>query len=258
MRVPPHELETGAQVVSDEALVNHNYQRTHPINLWFVVAGPDAASVQRTIRRIEEKTGLPLLDLPLLQSFHIDLGFPLTGRGTRQCSDAIASTRREPDVLDRLLLAEIEHGLPLVVRPYRAVAERLGLPEREVLDRLQGLSASGIVKRFGCVVRHRPLGYTSNAMAVWDIPDENVDAVARLFAGNLAVTLCYRRPRRLPDWPFNLFCMIHAKARREAYAVVDEMNLLADTGLLRQAILFSTRCFKQRGAVFSEPQRRAG
>ena len=45
--------------------------------------------------------------------------------------------------------------------------------------------------------------------------------------------------------------MIHAKASREAYAVIDEINLLADTGLNKQAVLFSTRCFKQRGAVFS-------
>jgi DNA-binding Lrp family transcriptional regulator len=254
MRVPPDRLADVAQLVSDEPLVNHNYERTHAINLWFVVAGPNRASVERTMARIEQQTGLPVLDLPLLQSFHIDLGFSLTGAGSRRREAAVADEGREPDVFDRALLTAIEDGLPLVERPYRVIAAQLGLREDDVLDRLRGLTASGIVKRFGCVVRHRSLGYASNAMAVWDISDENVEAVAGHFAGHTDVTLCYRRPRRLPDWPYNLFCMIHAKTRRDAYATIDELNLLADTGLARQAILFSTRCFKQRGAVLSHPK----
>jgi len=69
------------------------------------------------------------------------------------------------------------------------------------------------------------------------------------------MTLCYRRPRRLPDWPYNLFCMVHAKSRSEAFAAIDDLNLVAATGLNRQAVLFSTRCFKQRGATFSNPAR---
>jgi DNA-binding Lrp family transcriptional regulator len=251
MRVPPEELDSIARIVSDEPLVNHNYERAHAINLWFVIAGPDRASVAQTIARIEARTGLPVLDLPLLQSFHIDLGFSLTDGGNRARSVAVEDAGRAPDALDCALLAAIEDGLPLVARPYRDVAQRLGLAEDEVIERLRELTASGVVRRLGCVVRHRALGYGSNAMAVWDIPDESVETVARRFAANADVTLCYRRPRRPPDWPYNLFCMVHAKARRDAYATIDELNLLADTGLASQAILFSTRCFKQRGAVLS-------
>jgi hypothetical protein len=94
-------------------------------------------------------------------------------------------------------------------------------------------------------------------MAVWNIPDDDVDAAARMFANNPSVTLCYRRPRRLPGWPYNLFCMVHAKSRPEAFAVIDDLNLVAGTGLNAQAVLFSTRCFKQRGAVLSRPERSA-
>ena len=156
-----------------------------------------------------------------------------------------------PDPRDRSILAAIEDGLPLVEQPYRAVAEQLDLDQAEIIDRLDHLASAGIVTRFGCVVRHDKLGYNSNAMAVWDVPDDMVDSVAASFTRNPHVTLCYRRPRHLPLWPYNIFCMIHAKARRDAYAVIDEINLLADTGLNKQAVLFSTRCFKQRGAVFS-------
>ena len=256
MAVAPERLDEVAEVVSREPLVNHNYERTHRINLWFVVAGPDRAAVAQTIARIERQTGIEVLELPLLRAFHIDLGFSLTDGGDHRRGGAVVDEWRTPDVLDRALLAALEDGLPLTQRPYRCVAEQLGIAEDEVIDRLRELTDSGVVKRFGCVVRHRPLGYASNAMVVWDIPDAEVEAVARLFAGNSGVTLCYQRPRRLPHWRYNLFCMIHAKARRDAYAVIDDLNLLADTGLNRQAILFSTRCFKQRGAMLSAPARR--
>lgn len=251
MRIAPEMLDDTAAIVSREPLVNHNYERTHAINLWFVVAGPDRGSVAATIGRIEEQTGLPVLDLPLVQAFHIDLGFSLTGEGNPRRGDAAAQESHVPDVGDRALLAAIEDGLPLVERPYRSIADRVGLNEEDVLDRLRLLTAQGVVKRFGCVVRHRSVGYAANAMAVWDVADDRVENVAKLFTANPAVTLCYRRPRKLPDWPYNLFCMVHAKARRDAYAAIDELNLVADTGLLPQAVLFSHRCFKQRGAVLS-------
>jgi hypothetical protein len=89
-------------------------------------------------------------------------------------------------------------------------------------------------------------------MAVWDVPDDIVDAVASRFVRNPHLTLCYRRPRRLPDWPYNLFCMIHAKTREEALATIADVNAIADAALFDQTVLFSKRCFKQRGAVFSD------
>jgi siroheme decarboxylase len=254
MRVPPERLEEVADVVSSEPLVNHNYERAHPINLWFVVAGMDCNAVAATLHSIERRTDLALLDLPLERAYHLDLGFSLAGSVRVRAPRPPAGHRA--DALDRRLLAVIENGLPMVLRPFHAVAEHLGLTEAEVIERLRRLTARGVVSRFGCVVHHRALGYTANAMAVWDIPDDAVDAVAERFAGNSRVTLCYRRPRRLSDWPYNLFCMVHAKARRDAYAVIDDLNLVGETGLAPQAVLFSTRCFKQRGASFS--QRAAG
>ncbi len=97
-----------------------------------------------------------------------------------------------PDPRDRSILAAIEDGLPLVEQPYRAVAEQLDLDQAEIIDRLDHLSAAGIVTRFGCVVRHDKLGFNSNAMAVWDVPDDMVDSVAASFTRNPHVTLCYR------------------------------------------------------------------
>ena len=251
LQVPPERLEEVAAIVSREPLVTHNYERTHALNLWFVTAGADANAIAATIESIRQQTGLEAIDLPMLKAYHLGLGFPLgTVRPSmRKAADPCGDYY--PDPRDRRILAAIQDGLPLVEQPYRAVAELLDFDQAEIIERLDHLAAAGVVTRFGCVVRHDKLGFNSNAMAVWDVPDDMVDSVAASFTRNPHVTLCYRRPRHLPLWPYNIFCMVHAKTRHDAYAVIDEINLLADTGLNKQAVLFSTRCFKQRGAVFS-------
>ena len=151
---------------------------------------------------------------------------------------------------DRLLLEALEAGLPLVPHPYAALGERAGMGEAEVIARLGALKAAGVVKRLGLVVRHHEIGYRANAMTVIDVPDEIVDAVGRSLARAADVTLCYRRPRRLPDWPYNLFAMVHGRERSAVLARIGE--LLAGHGLaeLPHAVLFSTRRFKQRGARY--------
>jgi DNA-binding Lrp family transcriptional regulator len=252
VRAPPERIEAIAAMISAEPLVNHNYARTHEINLWFVIAGPHEQAIANTIERIERNTGLAVLDLPLLQAYHIDLGFGLGEHRQKRPAAPRPATPYRPDACDRNVLAAIEDGLPLVDRPYRDVAQRLGVSENDLLDRLRRMATSGTLARFGCVVRHRALGYTANAMAVWNIRDDNVDVVAGRYARHPSVTLCYRRPRRHPDWSYNLFCMVHAKTRRDAYAAIDDLNLVGETGLNDQAVLFSTRCFKQRGAVYSD------
>ncbi len=250
MQVPPEQLEQVAEIVSRQQLVTHNYEREHALNLWFVIAGAGPEAIAATIQRIRRQTGLDVLDLPMLEAYHLGLGFSL-GAAPPQRREVANPSDYRPDPRDKAILAAIEDGLPLIERPYRAVADRLDLKQSEIIDRLDHMKTSGIVTRFGCVVRHEKLGYKSNAMAVWDVPHDRLDDVVESFARHPKVTLCYRRPQHLPLWPYNIFCMVHARSRWDAYAVIDEINLEADTGLLRQAVLFSKRCFKQRGAVFS-------
>jgi siroheme decarboxylase len=159
---------------------------------------------------------------------------------------------------DRRLLAALEGGLPLVARPYAALAERARLAEAEVIGHLRRLLEAGVIKRLGLVVRHHELGYRANAMTVWDVPDDSVDAVGKALAASPDVTLCYRRPRRLPGWPYNLFAMVHG---RERAAVLERIRgLRAEHGLMGvpHAVLFSTRRFKQRGARYFAAAEAAG
>lgn len=148
------------------------------------------------------------------------------------------------------LIEAIQAGLPLVPRPYLAIGEHIGLSENEVILGIQHLLDKGIIKRFGTVVRHRQLGYRANAMIVWDIPDEHVAQFGQRVKQFDFVTLCYRRPRQLPHWPYNLFCMIHGQERE---AVLQQLQIMINDCQLQQTphqILFSRRCFKQRGARY--------
>jgi DNA-binding Lrp family transcriptional regulator len=155
-----------------------------------------------------------------------------------------------PDRTDLDLLQAVAEGLPLVPEPYAALGAALGLGEGEVLRRLKQLAEAGFVKRLGVVVRHHELGYRANAMVVWDVPDAEVDAQGRRFGACDCVTLCYQRPRRLPEWPYNLFTMIHGKDRQEVLARVEELARQCGAQDLPRTVLFSRRRFKQRGARY--------
>ena len=152
--------------------------------------------------------------------------------------------------LEHALIAAVEQGLPLVARPYAEIARQIGCEEAEVIEGLQRLKQRGDIKRFGVVVRHRKLGYRANGMVVWNIPDNDVKRLGQCLGTFPFVTLCYQRPRRLPDWPYNLFTMVHGRNQQE---VEEKTRLLVeqcDIHGIDYEILFSARCFKQRGARY--------
>ncbi|MCP4768826.1 MAG: Lrp/AsnC family transcriptional regulator [Gammaproteobacteria bacterium] len=152
--------------------------------------------------------------------------------------------------LQTALIEVISEGLPLVKRPYAEIAERLNCSEAEVIDGIREITERGDLKRFGVVVRHRKLGYRANGMVVWDVPDARVAELGHCIGQYSFVTLCYQRPRRLPEWRYNLFSMIHGRDRE---AVIDQVAyVVKQCGLqgIEHEILFSKRCFKQRGASY--------
>ncbi len=153
---------------------------------------------------------------------------------------------------DRELIAAVQDGLPLDPRPYAAVGRRLGLTEAEVIAGLRRLLERGVIRRFGLVLSHRDLGYRANGMVVWDVPDDAVATIGARLATLPYVTLCYRRPRRPPAWPYNLFCMIHGRDREAVERQIEDAAVAVGAGDCPRAVLFSTRRFKQRGARYAD------
>ena len=88
-------------------------------------------------------------------------------------------------------------------------------------------------------------------MTVWNIPDEKVSELGECMGQFEFVTLCYRRPRRLPDWPYNLFTMVHGRDRDEVLGNIKQMAERCGLASIQYEVLFSKRRFKQRGAIYT-------
>ncbi|BAN34222.1 AsnC family transcriptional regulator [Sulfuricella denitrificans skB26] len=258
--VPAGELEEAARLISSYAEVNHNYEREHHYNLWFVVAATDETRVREVLAEIEHRTGCPVLHLPMIEDYHIDLGFDLvqphegrrTGNRRAPSRDMLRHTvaTAVPQPSETALIGAVQQGLLLVSRPFAKIGESIGLSESEVIAGLAQLQDQGVIKRIGVVVRHHELGYRANAMVVWDITDDLVSALGHCIGKFDFVTLCYQRPRRLPAWRYNLFCMIHGRDRDEVLSLVAQLEEQCGLHDVPHEVLFSQRRFKQCGARY--------
>lgn len=256
VRAPHHRVDAVAEVIGAEPGVNHSYLREHDWNLWFVVTGPDRAHVDAALERIGQGSGLRVLDLPLVRPFNLDLGFGLHG-GERRVPVADPPDAGAIVEGDRAIVQALTRGLPMTERPYAGLASALGREEAEVLGRIRTLVEARVIARLGVIVRHRALGWRANAMVVWDIPQDAIPDAGPALAAQPGVTLCYER-RPVPGvWPYRLYSMIHARSRAEA---LERLEAAADLPGLRgvpHRALFSSRCFKQVGAMVAEEKVKA-
>ena len=151
------------------------------------------------------------------------------------------------DLIDRAIIEATQGGLPLVPQPYHAIAERVGVAPQTVMQRVAAMQQNGIIRRIGAVPNHYALGYQANGMTVWDVADEYVDALGASVGALDFVTHCYRRPRHLPEWHYNLFAMVHGRDRAEVEAKAAQIEALLRPHCLAHDILYSTRILKKTG-----------
>lgn len=156
------------------------------------------------------------------------------------------------DDLDRRIILATQAGLPLVPQPYHAVAAAVGASPEEVMARIAHMQQAGVIRRIGAVPNHYALSYRANGMTVWDIADDRIGEIGRLVAGLGYVSHCYHRPRRLPDWTYNLFAMVHAKTRPEVEAKRAEMAALIGAACRHHDVLYSTKILKKTGLRIGE------
>jgi DNA-binding Lrp family transcriptional regulator len=152
--------------------------------------------------------------------------------------------------LDRALVRVLQAGLPRVPRPYHAVAQTLGVAPEAVMARIEAMLASGAIRRIGAVPNHYRLGWVANGMSVWDVDDAAVDRLGVRVGDLPSVSHCYRRPRRPPRWPYNLFAMVHGRDREEVEAKVADIAALLGPAARAHDVLYSTRVLKKTGLRF--------
>ena len=151
------------------------------------------------------------------------------------------------NAIDRAVVKATQGGLPLVSTPYQELARQLGVSQEEVLGALRRMLADGRIRRIGAVPNHYALGYAANAMSVWDVADGAVDDLGRRIGSLPFVTHCYRRPRRLPDWPYNLFAMVHGRSRADTGRKIEIIRAALGKSLRAADVLYSTRILKKTG-----------
>ncbi|HJV84284.1 MAG TPA: AsnC family transcriptional regulator [Noviherbaspirillum sp.] len=151
------------------------------------------------------------------------------------------------DATDRAIIIATQQGLPLVERSYHAIAEQLKLDADEVMARVRRMQETGVIRRIGVVPNHYAIGYRANGMTVWDVPDDVVDELGQRVGKLEFVTHCYRRPRHLPEWPYNLFAMVHGHSREEVTGQIAQIKEVLGAHVRSHDVLFSTRILKKTG-----------
>nr|WP_279381398.1 hypothetical protein [Candidatus Thiosymbion oneisti] len=253
MAVPEPAFVRTAKILDAIPEVAHNYRRDHRLNMWFVLATPDQGKLTGAIRRIRSLTGLMVYDFPKLREYHLGFRLQLDADGgiaVRRIERDKAVEPLEPGDLDRRIVAATQAGYPLQAEPFAAVAAQIDCNAPTVIERLSRMLQAGAIRRIGAVPNHYRLGLRGNGMSVWDLDDEQVEALGKRIGALDCVSHCYLRPRRLPLWPYNLFAMVHGCNRDEAKAAATRIEAIVAGHCRRQEVLFSEAILKKAGLRF--------
>ncbi|WP_204115867.1 AsnC family transcriptional regulator [Shimia biformata] len=151
------------------------------------------------------------------------------------------------DDTDRQIITALQGGLPLVPAPYATVAGELGIAEADLIDRISAMKQSGVIRRVAAAANHYKLGMTANGMTVWDVADDQITELGAQIGALPFVTHCYERPRARPDWPYNLFAMVHGETNDEVEEKRAQIAAILGEACVQSDILYSTRILKKTG-----------
>ena len=258
MTVPEERYQMVTETVNRYREVAHNYRREHELNMWFVLATEQPEDLHEVISSIEKVTGLTVFNFPKQQEFYIGLWLHLSSDGKHstvpvphQVQDPINDSLKvlgyDLDDTDRKLISATQAGLPLEPSPYKNIADSLDLTQDDVLQRLQNMLCSGVIRRIGAVPNHYRIGLTANGMTVWDVPDNKIEQLGELIGKLDFVSHCYQRPRHLPVWPYNLFAMVHGHSEDEVKNKVKKIETLLAENCSSYETLFSSAILKKTG-----------
>lgn len=257
-KVPEDKIQPLVDLLLSIPGVTHNYLRSHEYNMWFTLIAPSQIVEEETLNQIKELLGTSqVYSLPATALYKIsvdfDFNFERPGSDTQQdqeqgrFSPGAWSKGKKPepyplDDQDKALIRVLQGDLSGTLTPFADIARELSWGEGAVLACTLGLLKVGIIRRFGSVLRHQRAGFTANAMGVWKVPDERAEEIGKVMASFREVSHCYQRPT-LPDWPYNLFTMIHGRSVEECHEVMERISQI--TGIQAHDMLFSQRELKK-------------
>jgi DNA-binding Lrp family transcriptional regulator len=250
-KVAEENVEKAAELINAHPGVSHNYLRNHDYNIWFTMAvAPDSElGLEKTIEILKEQTDAEdAIILPTLKMFKISVKMDTTGKRAKK-EKVKKTAHKEIELTPQhiAVIKELQKDIAVVSEPYKEATEKLGMDYDAFFKIANELKESGVMRRFATILNHRKAGFGANAMSVWAVPEEKGEEIGRQLAEFSAVSHCYLRPS-YPNWPYNLFAMVHAKTQEECDTLIEEMA--KESGLTEYGKLYSTVEFKKQRLVY--------
>ncbi|MFZ0040098.1 MAG: AsnC family transcriptional regulator [Solirubrobacteraceae bacterium] len=250
-----------AKIINAHPGVSHNYLRNHEFNIWFTIATePDSPlGLEGTLEVLAKLAGAESVrQLPTLKLFKIRMDLEMEA-GTETLAKAAqaaepAETEAQPyDEFDRDVIRALQGDMPVIEEPYAPAAAELGIPQRQLLEHLEGMQERRLLRRVAAILFHRRAGFSANGMGVWQVPDERILELGMRMASFRGISHCYQRPT-YQDWPYSVFTMAHGRSKEECDAILD--SIAADTGIEQRATLYSSTEFKKIRLLYFTPDYR--
>jgi DNA-binding Lrp family transcriptional regulator len=248
MEIEHDQLENVANQINRHPGVSHNYEREHQFNLWFTLAVPPGADLKTEVDKFNVLKGIKKVRmLPTLQLFKIGVKLDMVDEKKHEIAPTeakkeIKNIKFEPTEDDKNFIRELQKDMEIIDEPFLKAAKNLGISEDKLFEKMKHYEDNGIMRRFAAILRHRQVGFTANGMIVWKVPEDKISEVGAKLGAFPQVSHCYERPT-YPDWPYNVFSMIHCKTQDEAHemakTIQDQINVP------EYQILFSSREFKK-------------
>ncbi len=232
-QAPVEQVEAFVADVNSLPGVSHNYGREHRFNVWFTLTAPNKDTIETTLHDLRTKYGIEeMYSLPAIRLFKIKVDFDLSGKKSNSKNQNTKLQIKNQIELDnkpqifkeeqKVLIRELQEDLPVTAAPYEEIAQVVGMEQEEVLEQIRQWKADGTIRRFGASVRHHKIGFSTNGMVVFTLPESRIEEAGNRLAEYKQVSHCYQRPEA-PGWPYNLFAMTHCQTKEELDEIVKEM-----------------------------------
>ena len=248
MAIDADKLDSIANQVNKHPGVSHNYERNHEYNLWFTLAVPPGSDLKSEIDKFSKLQGINKVRmLPTIKLFKIGVKLEMVEEKKAEVKPVEEKKKiREVKFVateeDKKYIRELQKDLEITERPFLKAAQNLGITEEQILEKAKYYEEIGVMRRFAAILRHREVGFLANGMIVWNVPEEKIDQVGAQLGAFPQVSHCYQRPV-YPDWPYNVFSMIHCKSNDDAQKIAREIQEQIDVHDYK--ILFSSKEFKK-------------
>ncbi len=246
-KIATDKIDEAVKIINSHPGISHNYERNHAFNIWFTLGVSPASKLglDKTVQTLAKLTQADeYIMLPTLKLFKINVKLNTTGKDDKKEKvKKVVHTDIEMTPLHHAIVQKAQYDIEMISEPFKKMIDELNIDYDKFFSILKELQGAGVMRRFASILNHRKAGFNANAMVVWDVEEGEVgEAIGERAATFSAVSHCYLRPK-YPNWPYNLFTMVHGKTKEETDSIIAEMAQEIDSK--SHMPLYSSREFKK-------------